>query len=69
MNKVKGYRVSIGMTQIEMAQRLGITDTTYRKLENNPGKFSLQQMKAFIEIVREKDPSIKMEDIFLDYCA
>jgi putative transcriptional regulator len=64
MNKVKGFRTMLGMTQIEMANELGVSDTTYRTLENNPDKFTLEQINKFLEVVKRVDPSVKAEDIF-----
>lgn len=64
MNKVKGFRTMLGMTQLEMANELGISDNTYRTLENNPDKFTLEQMNKFLDVVKRVDPSVKAEDIF-----
>lgn len=65
INMVKGYRVAAGISQEEMAEALGMSDTTYRKLENNPNNFTLDQMNKFTEKIKQVHPEVKANDIFL----
>lgn len=45
------------MTQKELAQKLGIDESTlYRKI-NDDGRFSRKEMNSIIEILDIKDPS------------
>ena len=62
---VKGYRVAAGISQEEMAEALGMSDTTYRKLENDPEKFTLEQMNKFTDKIRQVHPEVNTNDIFL----
>ena len=65
INMIKGYRLACNITQIEMANALGITDRTYQKLESNPLKFTLEQMKKFTDEIKKKQPDANISDIFL----
>ena len=64
MNKIKGYRTMLGLTQVEMAKKLGLSINTYRDLEENPEKMKLEQANKFVEIVNQVDNSITLNDIF-----
>ena len=49
--------VLAGMTQKELAQKLGIDESTlYRKI-NDDGRFSRKEMNDIIEILQIKDPN------------
>lgn len=65
INMVKGYRVACNITQEEMANELGVSDTTYRAMEQNK-TFTLEQMKRFTGVINRVEPSVKLEDIFLN---
>lgn len=65
-NKVKAFRVGVGLTQEQMAKALDVHVNTYRALEANPIKFSVEQVNKFIEEINKYDPSIKASDIFLN---
>lgn len=65
LNMVKGYRVACNITQEEMAKELGISDRTYGQMENNK-TFTLEQMKKFTQVINRVEPSVKLEDIFLN---
>ena len=64
MNKVKGFRIMLGMTQEEMAAAIGISINTYRTWEDDPGKFKLEQAQKFTKVVNKVDPTITLADIF-----
>ena len=64
VNLVKAYRIGVGLTQEQMANAIGIHVNTYRNLEDNPTKFSVEQVKKFIEEINKYDPSVKASDIF-----
>ena len=63
LNMVKGYRVAANITQEEMANELGVSDTTYRNMETEM-KFTLEQMNKFTQVINRVDPSVKTTDIF-----
>ena len=49
---VKQARNLAGMTQTQMASRLGICLETYRKLEKNPENMTISQAQVFCDIVK-----------------
>lgn len=65
INMIKGYRVACNITQEQMAKELGVSDTTYRNMELN-NTFTLDQMKVFTKVINVVEPSVKLEDIFLN---
>lgn len=55
--KFMAQMVLAGMTQKELAQKLGIDESTlYRKI-NDDGRFSRKEMNSIIEILQIKDPN------------
>ena len=64
MNKVRGFRTMVGMTQEEMAKELGVSLNTYRAYEDNPEKMSVEIANKFIGIINKTDNTITMNDIF-----
>ena len=64
VNLVKAYRTGAGLTQEQMAKAIDVHVNTYRVLEDNPTKFSVEQVKKFIEEINKYDPSVKASDIF-----
>ena len=64
LNKVKGFRTMVGMTQEEMAKELGVSINTYRAYEDNPEKMSVEIANKFIGIINKTDNTITMNDIF-----
>lgn len=64
MNRVKGYRTMLGITQEEMASILGVSINTYRKMEENPEAFKIEHANKFLQEVNKIDSSVKMDDIF-----
>jgi DNA-binding XRE family transcriptional regulator len=64
LNKVRGFRTMVGMTQEEMAKELGVSINTYRAYEDNPEKMSVEIANKFIGIINKTDNTITMNDIF-----
>ena len=64
VNLVKAYRTGAGLTQEQMAKAIDVHVNTYRVLEENPTKFSVEQAKKFVEEINRFDPSVKASDIF-----
>ncbi|MDD2477269.1 MAG: helix-turn-helix domain-containing protein [Dysgonamonadaceae bacterium] len=60
MNKIKELRKGQGLTQADMADKLGISESQYCLLENGKRKMSLQ-MALDISLIFKKTPN----DIFL----
>ena len=60
LNRIKGKRNEKGITQDEMALRLGITQKTYNLKENGKADFTLAELATIINILE-----CKFTDIFL----
>lgn len=64
MNKVKMYRTAIGFTQKQMAEYIGVHENTYRALEENCSKFTVEQINKFMALINKYDAEAKAADIF-----
>lgn len=63
MNKLKGYRTMIGITQEEMAKKIGMSRRAYVEREKD-GKFTVEQANSIVGVIKEKKHDITYEDIF-----
>jgi len=61
---IAGYRKMTGLTQKEMANRLNITEGTYRNKEKGKVCFKDREMKVFYELVKKNNPSVTIQEIF-----
>ena len=52
-NKLKGARVEKGLTQEDMAERIGISAYSYLMKENGKRDFTLTEMKKICEILNK----------------
>ena len=57
---VKQSRYIAGMTQMQMAEKMGVSRDTYRKIEANPDSATIAQGKKIAKIT-----GIAFESIFL----
>jgi transcriptional regulator with XRE-family HTH domain len=48
---IRNTRIALGLSQIYVAKRLGISQQTYSLLENEPQKFSLQRFFELCKIM------------------
>ncbi|WP_454766335.1 helix-turn-helix domain-containing protein [Cupriavidus campinensis] len=46
---LQGFRKSRGLTQAELAARLGVSQQTYARLEANPGRVSVERLHAVLQ--------------------
>lgn len=53
-----------GLTQQEMADKLGVSRQTYAKLENDPSKATIEQARLMCRVLGRK-----YEDIFFAKCV
>lgn len=58
---VKLARVAKGLKQVEMAEKMGVSRDTYRKIEKNPEEATVAQAKQIAEIT-----GIPATEIFFD---
>jgi transcriptional regulator with XRE-family HTH domain len=49
---LQGFRKSNGLTQAQLAQRLGISQQSYAKLEADPTKASFERLFTILQILR-----------------
>lgn len=66
INLVKAYRAGCGLSQEEMAEVIGVHANTYRALEENPRKFSIEQIDKFMAEINKYDVNAKASIIFLN---
>ena len=67
INKIKGYRNYLNLTQEGMGQKLGISKQSYYNKETNKSSFTDEEKKKFKELLLPYFPNITMEDIFFNY--
>jgi len=53
-HKLKGARVEKGLTQKDMAERIGISTYSYLMKENGKRDFTLTEMKKICEILNKE---------------
>lgn len=61
---IAGYRKMTGLTQREMADKIGISEGTYRNKEKGKASFKDNEMKVFYELVKKTNPSVDFQEIF-----
>jgi DNA-binding XRE family transcriptional regulator len=64
MNRIVGYRKMIGLTQKEMAKKLGISEGTYRNKEKGKVSFKDGEIRIFFDLVHKVIPEVTINDIF-----
>lgn len=67
-NKLVGLRSSIGKTQKDFAEILGITQGTYSKKEKSDknNDFTRSEMKVLLDYLKQYFPSITADEIFFN---
>ena len=64
MNKILGYRKMIGMSQLKMAEELGISENQYRAKEKGRYDFTKKEIEDFTKTIQKFDSKITVLDIF-----
>lgn len=64
MNKVKGYRNMLKLTQKEIAEKLDISTVAYINKENGKSEFKDSEKIKFKELLLPYFPNITLEEIF-----
>ncbi|GAB2499602.1 transcriptional regulator [Alkalibacterium psychrotolerans] len=64
MDKVKGYRVWLGLTQKEMASKLGISRQAYSDKENGKYSFNDREKEIIRDLFKEVSNDITIDEIF-----
>lgn len=63
-NKVKGYRIMLGLTQQEVANELNISISSYINKESGRTAFKDNEKMLFKDLLLPYFPNISLEDIF-----
>lgn len=64
MTKLKGYRVMLGLTQRQMAEKLGISLQSYNNKETGKNAFNDRERFKIRDMVREIKPDITIDELF-----
>lgn len=64
LNKIKGYRTMLSLTQKEMGEKLGISKQAYWNKENGLNSFTDKEKIIFKKLLIPHFPEIKIDDIF-----
>ncbi|HEM6284971.1 TPA: transcriptional regulator [Streptococcus suis] len=64
MSKLKGYRVMLGMTQKNMADKLEISLQSYNNKETGKTSFTDRERLIIREQVKEIKPDITIDELF-----
>mgnify|MGYP003322710657 CR=1 FL=1 len=63
INKIKGYRVMVGLTQEEMAQKIGVSLRAFQNKEQGTTNFTLEDLKKIKSVLEEKGLSVLLEEL------
>lgn len=64
ISKILSYRKSLGITQKQMSELLGISCDAYGKKERGEQEFKESEMITITDFFRKKYNQITMDDIF-----
>jgi DNA-binding XRE family transcriptional regulator len=62
-NKIKGYRVMIGLTQAEMAKELNMGLRTYVIKEQDNSKFTVSELNDIVDVLVSHKLDVKIENL------
>lgn len=61
---LKGYRTMLGLSQAQMGEKIGMSNTSYSKREAGDRQFKQSEMQNITTIIKAKFPEATMEIIF-----
>jgi putative transcriptional regulator len=64
--KLVAYRILLGISSAEMAEKIGICPSSYSQKETGKQPFKQNEMEKIAEVIREKYPTATVDDIFFD---
>ena len=65
-NKVKGYRIMLGLTQRDVSMKLNISIGSYINKENGRTAFKDNEKLEFKKLLELHFPNITLEEIFFN---
>ena len=63
MNKIKGYRSMIGLTQEEFATELGMATRTFVNKETGKSEFTVSELQTIKEILIAKGINVSLDEL------
>lgn len=63
IKKIKGYRVMLGLTQEEMAKKLGVTLRTYFDKENGIRPFTIDELIKIKDLCNKNAITVSLDDL------
>ncbi len=66
ISRVLTYRKALRMSQADMAKQLNLSVDGYAKKERGEREFKASEMQEFLEVVKRKEPSVSIEQIFFN---
>lgn len=63
MNKIKGYRSMIGLTQEEFATELGMATRTFINKETGKSEFTVSELQTIKEILNAKGINVSLDEL------
>lgn len=63
MNKVKGFRVMVNMTQEDMASSIKMPLRTYVNKETGKTDFTIDELQSVKEVLNKNGLTIKLDDL------
>lgn len=67
MNKIRGYRVMLGMSQKDMARIFGITPQAYSMKERGLTAFTDKEKMIFMSLLKDVAKNETVESIFFNH--
>lgn len=64
LNKIAGYRVMLGLTQRDIADKLNISSQSYSNKETGKTSFNDKEKIILKEFFNEIDNSLTIDDLF-----
>ncbi|MBF0818603.1 helix-turn-helix transcriptional regulator [Streptococcus acidominimus] len=64
MDRLKGYRVMLGLTQSQMADKLSISLQSYNNKETGKTPFNDKEKRLVKSMVAEIEPDITIDKLF-----
>lgn len=64
MNKLKQFRLMVGMTQAELAQSIGFTPAAISHYEKGRRGIDLSKCRILVTALNEKGAKVGIDDIF-----
>lgn len=64
MNKIAGYRKMLGLTQEELANKIGISRSSFQSKENGKFPFKQTEMKKIVTVFQQADLNVTLDSLF-----